>query len=69
MMVLNSLKNLLGFGGFEGLQVSFGIGAFPFSFLAATFNFNGNEARPGPVFRKYKFYNYFKKLRSRSIKA
>ncbi len=55
MIVLNSLKNLLGFGGFEGLQVSFGIGAFPFSFLAATFNFNGNEARPGPVFRKYKF--------------
>jgi E3 ubiquitin-protein ligase RNF5 len=38
-------NNLLGFGGFEGLQVSFGIGAFPFSFLATTFNFNNNETR------------------------
>lgn len=39
-------NNFMGFGGFEGLQVSFGIGAFPFSFLSTTFNFNNNEAPP-----------------------
>lgn len=36
-------NNLFGFG-LEGLQVSFGIGAFPFSFFASTFNLS-NDAR------------------------
>jgi len=44
---------VFGFGGFEGLQVSFGIGAFPFSFLAATFNLNNGLNDTRIPFRKY----------------
>ncbi|XP_013380033.1 E3 ubiquitin-protein ligase RNF185-like [Lingula anatina] len=37
-----------GFGfGDGGFQMSFGIGAFPFTFFASTFNF-GNDGRPAP---------------------
>jgi hypothetical protein len=43
---------MFGFGGFEGLQVSFGIGAFPFSFLAATFNLNNGFNDTRIPFRK-----------------
>ena len=39
---------MFGFGGFEGLQVSFVIGAFPFSFFATAFNIGGQATRtPG----------------------
>jgi hypothetical protein len=43
---------VFGFGGFEGLQVSFGIGAFPFSFLATTFNLNNGFNDTRIPFRK-----------------
>lgn len=38
-------NNLFGFG-LEGLQVSFGIGAFPFSFFASTFNLSNDTRFP-----------------------
>jgi E3 ubiquitin-protein ligase RNF5 len=40
-------NNLLGVG-LENLQISFGIGAFPFSFFASTFNFNNDHRIPVP---------------------
>jgi hypothetical protein len=40
-------KGFPGFGfGDGGFHMSFGIGAFPFSFFTSTFNFG--EARPSP---------------------
>ena len=38
-------NNLFGFG-LEGLQVSFGIGAFPFSIFASTFNISNDTRFP-----------------------
>lgn len=38
-------NNMFGFG-IEGLQVSFGIGAFPFSFFASTFNLSQDTRFP-----------------------
>lgn len=40
-------NNLLGIG-LDNLQISFGIGAFPFSFFASTFNFNNDPRMPVP---------------------
>ena len=47
---------MFGFGGFEGLQVSFGIGAFPFSFLATTFNINNGADARIPFRKLIKFF-------------
>lgn len=41
-------NNFLNGIGLDGLQISFGIGAFPFSFFASSFNFANDTRLPNP---------------------